>query len=73
MGFYDSYDLSSFARERVPEGGDASRYSLAADIETQAGDTTLSQQLFIIKRDMRLLENFTGFPARRAGAFAKPA
>ncbi len=61
MGFYDSYDLSSFARERVPEGGDASRYSLAADIETQAGDTTLSQQLFIIKRDMRLLENFTGF------------
>jgi TonB family protein len=61
MGFYDSYDLSSFARERVPEGGDASRYSLAGDIETQAGDTTLSQQLFIIKRDMRLLENFTGF------------
>jgi TonB family protein len=61
MGFYDSYDLSSFARERVPEGGDASRYSLAADIETQAGDTTLSQELFIIKRDMRLLENFTGF------------
>ena len=61
MGFYDSYDLSSFAHERVPEGGDASRYSLAADIETQKGDTTFSQQMFVIKRDMRLLENFTGF------------
>ncbi len=61
VGFYDSYDLSGFARERVPEGGDASRYSLAGDIETQAGDTTLSQQMFVIKRDMRLLEDFTGF------------
>jgi TonB family protein len=61
MGFFGSYDLSSFAREHVPEGGDASRYSLAADIETRAGDTTFSQQMFVIKRDMRLLENFTGF------------
>jgi iron complex outermembrane receptor protein len=61
IGFYDSYDLSSFAREQVPEGGDSSRFSAAADIETRAGDTTLTQQVFIIKRDMRLLENFTGF------------
>ena len=61
VGFYDSYDLSNFARERVPEGGDASRYSIAGDIETQSGNTTLSQQIFVIKRDMRLLENFTGF------------
>jgi len=61
MGFFDSYDLSRFAHEHVPEGGDASRYSLAADIETRAGDTTFSQQMFVIKRDMRLLENFTGF------------
>ncbi len=61
MGFFDSYDLSSFAREHVPESGDASRYSLAADLETRAGDTTFSQQIFVIKRDMRLLENFTGF------------
>ena len=34
---------------------------MAADLETRAGDTTLTQQLFVIKRDMRLLENFTGF------------
>ncbi len=61
IGFYDSYDLSTFAGERVPEGGDASRYSIAADLETHPGDTVLTQQLFVIKRDMRLLENFTGF------------
>jgi iron complex outermembrane receptor protein len=61
IGFYDSYDASAFARERVPEGGDASRYSLAGDLETHAGNMTLAQQAFVIKRDMRLLENFTGF------------
>jgi iron complex outermembrane recepter protein len=61
IGFYDSYDSSAFARERVPEGGDASRYSLAGDLETRTGDVTLAQQVFVIKRDMRLLENFTGF------------
>ncbi|MDB4982766.1 MAG: TonB family protein / TonB-dependent receptor, partial [Myxococcales bacterium] len=61
VGFYDSYDASSFARERVPEGGDSSRYSLAGDLETHAGDLALAQQAFVIKRDMRLLENFTGF------------
>ena len=61
IGFYDSYDLSRFAREEVPEGGDASRYSIAADIETHPGDAVLSQRVFVIKRDMRLLENFTGF------------
>ncbi|HEY6477800.1 MAG TPA: TonB family protein, partial [Polyangia bacterium] len=61
IGFYDSYDLSSFAGQKVPEGGDASRYSMAADLETHPGDTVLTQQLFVIKRDMRLLENFTGF------------
>jgi iron complex outermembrane receptor protein len=61
IGFYDSYDLSSFARERVPEGGDASRFSVAGDLETRSGDMTFGQQVFVIKRDMRLLENFTGF------------
>jgi iron complex outermembrane recepter protein len=61
IGFYDSYDLASFSREAVREGGDASRYSIAADIESHPGDTVLSQQVFLIKRDMRLLEDFTGF------------
>jgi TonB family protein len=61
IGFYDSYDLQSFSKEATPEGGDASRYSIAGDLETRVGDTTFSQQVFVIKRDMRLLENFTGF------------
>jgi iron complex outermembrane receptor protein len=61
IGFYDSYDMSSFAQEAVRQGGDASRYSIAADIESHPGDTVLSQQVFVIKRDMRLLEDFTGF------------
>lgn len=61
IGFYDSYAASSYAREQVPEGGDASRYTLAADLESRAADTTLTQQLFLTYRSMRLLENFTGF------------
>jgi iron complex outermembrane receptor protein len=61
IGFYDSYDQSTFARQQVPQGGDSSRYSIAADVETRSGDTTLAQQVFLIKRDMRLIEDFTGF------------
>ncbi len=61
IGFYDSYDQSSFARAQVPQGGDSSRYSIAADVETRSGDVTLAQQVFLIKRDMRLIENFTGY------------
>lgn len=61
IGFYDSYDVTGSAREAVPEGGDSSRYSIAADLDTRAGDTTFTQQVFLVKRDMRLLENFTGF------------
>ena len=61
IGFYDSYDLSSFARQQVPQGGDASRFSIAGDLDTKIGDVPLTQQVFVIKRDMRLLEDFTGF------------
>lgn len=61
IGFYDSYDQSSFAREQTTSGGDSSRFSLAADLETHVDDTRLSQQVFVIKRGMRILENFTGF------------
>ncbi|HEY4156931.1 MAG TPA: TonB family protein, partial [Polyangiaceae bacterium] len=61
IGFYDSYNLSSFAHEKVPEGGDSSRYSLSTDIESRSGGATLSQQLFVTYRSLRLLENFTGF------------
>ncbi len=61
IGFYDSYDQSSFAHEAVPEGGDSSRYSVWGALETRVGSTTLTQQIWIVQRSMRLLENFTGF------------
>jgi len=61
IGFYDSYAASSFAHQAIPEGGDASRYSLSADLDSRAADTTLSQQLFLSYRSLRILENFTGF------------
>jgi hypothetical protein len=61
IGFYDSYSASSFAHQAIPEGGDSSRYSLSADLDSRAADTTLSQQLFLTYRTMRILENFTGF------------
>ncbi len=61
IGFYDSYDRSQFASEKVPEGGDATRYSLSGDIESRAGSTLFTQQVFATYRTLRLLENFTGF------------
>jgi TonB family protein len=53
VGFYDTLDPR--------QGGDASRYSLAADLETHVDGTLLGQQVFLIRRDMRLREDFTGF------------
>jgi TonB family protein len=61
IGFYDSYSASSFAQQAMPEGGDSSRYSLSADLDSRAADTTLSQQLFLTYRTLRINENFTGF------------
>lgn len=43
------------------QGGDSSRYSTWIDYDTKYGDTLLQQQVFLIFRDMRLRENFTGF------------
>ena len=61
IGFYDSYDQTTYAHEQTPQGGDSSRFSMAGDLTTKTGDTTLRQQLFVIDRSMRLLENFTGY------------
>jgi TonB family protein len=52
-GFYDTYDPG--------QGGDSFRASIAADLETRTGDTTLAQQVFLVKRTMRLREDFTGY------------
>lgn len=53
IDFFGTYDTR--------QGGDSSRYSVWGDIETKSGDTLLKQQVFLIFRDMRLRENFTGF------------
>lgn len=52
-GFYDTADPA--------QGGDGSRFQVATDIESKQGDFVLYQQLFAIRRSMRLRENFTGF------------
>jgi hypothetical protein len=51
--FFDTYDPR--------QGGDSSRFSLAADVHSHVGETTLEQQVFLIRRGMRLREDFTGF------------
>jgi iron complex outermembrane recepter protein len=53
VGFYDTYDPR--------QGGSGSRYHVAADLEQRAGSVTFGQQLFAIRRGLRLRENLTGF------------
>lgn len=53
VDFFGTYDRR--------QGGDSSRYSTWADLETKTGETVLKQQVFLVFRDMRLRENFTGF------------
>jgi TonB family protein len=53
IGFYGTYDPQ--------QGGDAFRASVSGDIEKRTGDTLLGQQFFVIKRTMRLREDFTGY------------
>jgi iron complex outermembrane recepter protein len=52
-GFYDTEDNR--------QGGSASRFSIAGSIDNKIGATEFHVQLFVIRRTMRLLENFTGF------------
>jgi iron complex outermembrane recepter protein len=53
IGFFDTYDPR--------QGGDSSRYSISGDLETRVNSAILQQQVFLIRRVMRLRENFTGF------------
>jgi hypothetical protein len=53
VGFFDSYDLN--------QGGDAQRHSLSGTIWGKAGPVALHQGAFVVLRDLRLRENFTGF------------
>jgi iron complex outermembrane recepter protein len=51
--FYGTYDVN--------QGGQSTRFSIAADIESRAKDTLYYQQVFVTARGMRVQENFTGF------------
>jgi iron complex outermembrane receptor protein len=53
IGFFDTYDPA--------QGGSGSRYHLAANIEQHGSAVTFGQQLFVVRRGMRLRENLTGF------------
>jgi hypothetical protein len=53
VGFFDTYDTR--------QGGSGSRYHLSADFDQKRGQVTLGQQLFAIRRGLRLRENHTGF------------
>jgi iron complex outermembrane recepter protein len=53
IGFYGTFDPS--------QGGDSQRYTLAADLISPLGGGTVTQQVFLIYRSHRLVENFTGF------------
>jgi TonB family protein len=52
-GFFDTYDTQ--------QGGSGSRYQVAADLEQRQGKVTFGQQLFAVRRTMRLRENLTGY------------
>jgi TonB family protein len=54
IGFYGTEDPNQV-------GNTASRLSIAATYENRFGDIDVSQQLFVIDRSMRLLEDWTGF------------
>lgn len=53
VGFFDTYDRR--------QGGDVTRFSLAAELEWSGEQLTHGHQFFALRNSMRLLENFTGF------------
>ncbi|MDP9150930.1 MAG: TonB family protein [Myxococcota bacterium] len=53
-GFFDAEDLNL-------TGNTASRYSIALAYQRRNADFDFSQQLFLLQREMRLREDFTGF------------
>jgi len=53
VGFFDTYDRR--------QGGNSSRYSIAADLEESINDILYREQLYVIRRDLRLQKNYTGY------------
>ncbi|MFI5300728.1 MAG: TonB-dependent receptor, partial [Polyangiales bacterium] len=58
---YRSGRIGFFGSEDPNQGGDASRVSIAATYERATDDAAYRSTFFVIRRDMRLLEDFTGF------------
>lgn len=52
-GFYDTYDNS--------QGGDSTRHSLGATVSGRLGSMAVTQSTFLVFRDFRIRQNFTGF------------
>jgi len=53
VGFYDTHDFR--------QGGDASRFSIAGDLEQTVDDMRIRQQVYVIRNAMRMRKNYTGF------------
>ncbi len=58
---YQSGRVDFFGTEDPLQGGDSSRFSIYASYDKSSDTSALSQNLFLIRRDMRLREDFTGF------------
>jgi hypothetical protein len=52
-GFYDTYDSE--------QGGDSARHSFSVRVDDAVGQTALSTTAYVVRRDFRLRENYTGF------------
>jgi iron complex outermembrane receptor protein len=64
VDFFDTYDTR--------QGGGGTRFQVSADISSSAGGFSLYQQLFAVRRGMRLRENLTGFLLDTQGAVQSP-
>lgn len=53
IGFYDTYDPR--------QGGDSARFSLAGDLEQNVNGALFREQIYLIRRDLRMRKNYTGY------------
>jgi hypothetical protein len=58
-------DSQFFCTYDPAQGGATSRHGLSARLVHRLGRDTLEQQLFVARRELRILDNFTGFASDR--------
>ena len=58
---YQSGKIGFYGTEDPSQGGDATRFTLAGDVEVPSGPGVFKQQVFLTWRTLRIIENFTGF------------